>query len=145
MKHHVAIMKKSWGFLPKIASGSKVIESRWYNRKVEAWGKVSAGDTIYFKNSGEPVTLSAEVNYVLQFANLTPDKVKELLNTYGAQDGIDDKDLSDYYSILKDKKYCILIFLKSVGKVRPFNVSKTGFGALCAWLTADDVDLIKLE
>lgn len=143
--HHVAIMKKSWRLLSKIASGNKIIESRWYTRKVDAWGKVSAKDTIFFKNSGEPITLRAEVNYVLQFQNLTPTKVQELLDMYGVHDGINEEELPAYYELFKDKKYCILMFLTDVRPVRPFHISKAGFGAMSAWVTVEDVDTLKLE
>ena len=52
---HVAIMNKSWGLIPKILSGSKTIESRWYKTKRTPWDKIAKGDTVYFKNSGEQV------------------------------------------------------------------------------------------
>ena len=64
---HVAIMRRSWGLLEKILSGEKTIESRWYMQKSEPWESIDAGDIIYFKNSGAPVTLSASVDKVLQF------------------------------------------------------------------------------
>ena len=56
---HVATMRKSWEFLPKILSGEKTIESRWLKNKSVPWGRVCIGDTIYFKNTGEPVTAKA--------------------------------------------------------------------------------------
>lgn len=71
---HVAIMKPSWGLLPKILSGQKVIESRWYSTRHLPWGKINPGDTTYFKNSGGPVTIKARVDKVLSFENLTPPK-----------------------------------------------------------------------
>ena len=36
---HVAIMKKSWGLIPKILDGRKKIESRWGIHKCSPWGK----------------------------------------------------------------------------------------------------------
>jgi ASC-1-like (ASCH) protein len=88
MADHLAIMRKSWGFLPKILRGEKTIESRWYKHKHVPWDKITPGDVVYFKNSGEPVSVKAVVSRVLQFANLTPQRVKELLDEYGEQDGI---------------------------------------------------------
>lgn len=82
-------MKKSWGLLPKILSGEKTIESRWYQTKRPPWGKISAGDTVYFKNSGEPVTVKSQISQVLTFENLTPDKIKNILEEYGKEDGIE--------------------------------------------------------
>lgn len=138
---HVAIMKKSWKLLPKILTGEKTIESRWYKTKREAWGKVKTGDTVYFKNSGEPVGVKAKVWKVLQFENLNQNKVKSILKKYGGGIGI--KNLSFFLNLLKNKKYCVLIFLKNPRKVNIFNVDKRGFGAPRAWLTIKNINQIK--
>lgn len=122
---HVAIMKKSLGFLPKIISGEKTIESRFYNSKRAPWGRVQSGDRIFFKNSGESVTVVAEVSKVL-YEN--PDKYISLI----------------CLEKLPEKKYPILIFLKDVKLIKPFNVSKKGFGAMTAWITVDNIDKIKI-
>jgi len=141
---HLAIMQKSWGLLPKIVSGGKTIESRWYLNKSAPWGKVKVGDTIYFKNSGESVATRATVNHVLQFADLTPTKVQSLLDEYGGADGIEPKDIPTYYERFKDKRYCILIFLRHVQLVEPFNIDKSGFGAQAAWVTASSIEALRI-
>lgn len=51
--HHVAIMKPSWKLIPKILSGEKTIESRWYQTRRAPWNGIAAGDVVYFKDSGE--------------------------------------------------------------------------------------------
>ncbi|MDD3170585.1 MAG: hypothetical protein WCX24_03540 [Candidatus Paceibacterota bacterium] len=70
-------MKKFWGLTKKILSGEKKIESRWYKAKYSPWDRIKKGERIYFKDSGEPVRLVAEVEKVLQFFGLTPKKVSE--------------------------------------------------------------------
>ena len=140
---HVAYMKKSWGLLPKILSSEKVIESRWYQSRYCPWGKIAAGDTVYFKNSGEFITVSAKVSQVLSFDNLTPAKVQEILGRYSRLDGIPSGKIFYYYNLFKDKKYCLLIFLTDVKKVAPFEINKSGFGAMSAWITVDNIDTIR--
>lgn len=110
---HLAIMRKSWGLLPKILSGEKVIESRWYKNKYSSWGKINKEDIVYFKNSGELVSVKATVSDVLAFSDLTPKKVSDILNDYGQKDGIARSDLDKYYEMFRDKNYCLLIFLKN--------------------------------
>lgn len=132
---HIAIMKPSWKLLPKILTGEKTIESRWYQTRRAPWNKIFAGDTVYFKNSGEPVTVIAKVQKVLQFDNLNSTKIESLLKKYGQQDGIEPKKIPYFMEIFKKKKYCLLIFLQNPRKVKPFEVDKTGFGAMTAWLT----------
>lgn len=137
--HHLAIMKKSWGLLPRIISGEKKIESRWYKTRRAPFGKVSPGDTVYFKDSGEPVTIKTKVSKVKYFENLNPKKVKDILNKYGGKDGIGIADINKFYALLKDKKYCMLVYLKDAKKIKPFKIDKTGFGAMSAWISVPNI------
>lgn len=142
---HVAIMKKSWGLTQKILTGEKTVESRWYKNRYRPWNQISSGDEIYFKDSGEPVTVKAKVYEVLQFENLTPRKVREILLKYAKDDGlgIDSEQIERFYKMFTDKKFCLIIFLKSVEEIRPFNIDKSGFGSQAAWLIVDDINEIR--
>jgi len=140
---HVAIMRKSWGLTDKILSGQKKIESRWYLNKYQPWDNIKAGEFVYFKDSGEPVKLRAEISRVMQFSNLTPKKVKEILDKYGKDDGLEKSEIPRFFKRFKDKKYCILVFLKNVRAVKPFTIDKTGFGAMAAWITVRSILKIK--
>ena len=110
---HLAIMRKSWGLTQKILNSQKKIESRWYSVKYRPWDAIKKGELIYFKDSGEPVRLKAEVNKVMQFDKLTPDRVREILNKYGHDDGLEKDKVQEFFERFKNKKYCILIFLKN--------------------------------
>jgi|SRR3989344_7871165 len=140
---HVAIMKKEWKFIDKILDGSKTIESRWYEAKRAPWGRIHKEDTIYFKNSGEVVSAKARVKKILQFSCLTPD-VKHILGVYGMDIGIDKKEAAEFFKKFRDKKYCILIFLKNPRKVKPFQISKKGFGAMASWISLKNINHIKI-
>lgn len=141
---HLAIMKKSWRMTEKILTGEKKIESRWYKAKYNPWDKIKAGETVYFKNSGEPVSLKAKVDKVMQISGLSPDKVKEILKKYGKADGIEEKMIGEFYRRFKGKKYCILIFLKNPAKIKPFQVNKKGFGTMSAWISVDKIKSLKV-
>ena len=136
---HLAIMRKSWRLTDKILSGQKKIESRWYSVKYKPWDNIKEGEVIYFKDSGGPVKIKAEVSKVMQFADLTPRRVREILDEYGKDDGIEPEKIPEFFERFKDKKYCMLIFLKNPIEINPFNIDKTGFGAMSAWLTVDDI------
>lgn len=71
---HLAIMRKSWELTDKILNGQKKIESRWYSVRYKPWGAIKKGETVYFKDSGGPVKIKAEVSRVIQFNSLTPKK-----------------------------------------------------------------------
>ena len=140
---HLAIMKKQWGLTQKILSGRKKIESRWYKIKYPPWDRIKPNETIYFKDTGDLVSLKAEVKRVLQFSDLTSKRVRQLLSEYGFNDGLEAEDIPKYYQMFKDKKYCLLIFLKNPQKIEPFDIDKTGFGAMSAWITTPDIKEIK--
>ena len=140
---HLAIMRKSWGLTQKILNSQKKIESRWYSVKYRPWDAIKKGELIYFKDSGEPVRLKAEVNKVMQFDKLTPDRVREILNKYGHDDGLEKDKFQEFFERFKNKKYCILIFLKNPQEIEPFEIDKTGFGAMSAWITVADISKIK--
>jgi len=155
---HVAIMKKSWGLIPKILTGEKKIESRWYQHKRAPWDKIKAGDTVFFKNSGEPVKIKAKVYKVLQFSDLNPVKAKEILEKYGKDIGIAENQPYTHSKIPErrvegrewvgmadflKKKYCLLIFLKNPVKIKSFQIDKSGFGSMSAWISVKNINKIK--
>ncbi len=142
---HVAIMRKSWGLTQKIISGQKKIESRWYKVKYAPWNRIKSDEVVYFKDSGEPVTIKAEVEKVIHFSDLTPEKVKEILCQYGQADGLGIDKIPKFFEMFKDKKYCMLIFLKNPQKIEPFEIDKSGFGAMSAWISIEDVNKIKVN
>ncbi|HUS49007.1 MAG TPA: ASCH domain-containing protein [Candidatus Paceibacterota bacterium] len=139
---HLAIMKKSWKLTEKILSGKKKIESRWYKSKYPPWDNIHPGEKIYFKNSGEEVVLKAEVERVLQFSNLTPKKVKEILHKYGNEIGIEIEEIPKFLEAFKSKNYCILIFIKNPQKIEPFKITKKGYGIMSAWITLENINKI---
>lgn len=136
-------MKKSWGLTQKILNGQKKIESRWYSVKYKPWDSIKEGEAVYFKDSGEPARIKAEVGKVVQFADLTPKRVREILDEYGKDDGIEQEKIPGFFERFKNKKYCMLIFLKNPVEIKPFDIDKTGFGAMSAWITIDDISKIK--
>ena len=98
---------------------------------------------VYFKNSGEPVFFRATVSRVFQFENLTPQRVKEILERYGKEDGVSREQMPFFFKLFKDKRYCILVFLVRPQRVRQFFINKKGFGAMASWISISSVNSIK--
>lgn len=138
-KDHVAYLSKSWKMLDKILDGRKTIESRWYVNKVNPWQNVSKGDVVYLKETGDPIRAKADVDDVLFFENLNKQSIDHILNEYGGRICLDES----HHHLLKNKKYCILIFLNNVEKIHPFEIDKRGFGIASAWLTVDGIDSLR--
>jgi len=108
------------------------------------WGRIKAGEHVYFKDSVEPVTIRAEISKVIQFSCLTPRKVREILDRYGKDDGIERGRIPEFFRMFKNKKYCILIFLKNPKRIEPFQIDKSGFGAMSAWICVEDISKIRI-
>ena len=142
---HVAILNKSWKLIPKIISGEKAIESRWYLNKTAPWNKVKEGDVIYFKDAGMSVEAKAEVAQIVQYEKYDAVTLNKIIDDYYGKGGIcfvaSKEEVLDWAS---GKKYCILIFLKNPQKVEPFEINKLGFGNACAWLCVNDINKVKM-
>lgn len=130
--HHLAILAKKRKLLGLILEGKKTIESRWYQTKRTPWDNIKAGDIIFFKDSGEPVTARADVEKVLQF-ELADRPAEEIIKEYGKRICINSS------KGLENKNYCILVFLKNPKRITPFSVNKKGYGLMSAWIAVDNI------
>jgi ASC-1-like (ASCH) protein len=144
--HHIAIMKKSWNMTEKIISGEKVVESRWYKSRYAPWDRIQKGDKIYFKDSGEPVTACAIVDKVEQYSELYDEKRKKILAAhdpkYLGAEGIMDEVLQ----YTEAKNYAIIIYLKDAKRIlKPFEIDKSGFGAMASWICVEDVEEVRIK
>lgn len=138
--HHVAIMKPSWHLIPKIVSGEKSVESRWYQVRCAPWNRVAAGDTIFFKDSGQPVTARAEVERVLQISLKDIVDARKIIRDFGKELCLVEKDPATWKSF---PRYCVLMFLKNPSALKePIEIDKTGFGSAAAWLTVPHIAAI---
>ena len=136
---HVAILSKKFNFLSKILSGQKSIESRWTINRKPPYKTISPGDTVYFKNSGEAVTLRAAVSHVLFFQRLDLHEIRRILTEYGPNMGV----TIDYARKVQKARYCTLIFLKNPHLVPPFTINKKGYGMMAAWITVPNISAIR--
>ena len=137
---HVAIMKKSWGLTEKILSGEKKIESRWYQTKRMPWGKIKAGETVFFKNSGEGVVAKAVVSDIMQFQIKSESEAEKIVKKFGKEICLLNRDVKTWDKL---PKYCLLIFLKNPVRIKPFEIDKTGFGMMSAWISVKNINKIK--
>lgn len=131
---HVAILKDAP--LEKILSGVKTIESRWLANKSAPWGRVAAGDTLFFKRSGGDVEARACVKDVRQYENVDERLACAIIKKHGTALAIDETSLGQWHNRAKTK--CCLLFLDDVTHLEPFPIDKTGFGAMSAWLCLKD-------
>ncbi|WKZ23849.1 MAG: ASCH domain-containing protein [Candidatus Dojkabacteria bacterium] len=140
--HHLAILNPKRKLLDKILSGEKTIESRWYVHKIAPWGKITAGDVVYFKDAGKHVTVHATVHKVIQKKLQTPADALPFLKQFAKQIQLSEDALANLEWLHK-KRYMILIFLSKPQKTQPFSINKQGYGSACAWISVPDIELLK--
>lgn len=136
---HLAILSKKRKLLSKILSKEKRIESRWYKFRKPPVGCIASGDTIYFKETGDPVSAKAKVEKVISYKNLNPKLITEIIRKHGELIGIN----LDFLDSVKEKRFCTLIFLKQAQKIKPFKIDKRGYGLMNAWISVPDISVLK--
>lgn len=140
--HHIAIMKKSWGLIPKILSGEKTIESRWYQSRISPWNNISAKDTVYFKNSGGLIEARANVSKVFQFEFKNISEIKNVVKKYGKDICLIERNPEKWGRV---PRYGILIKLENPKIIpKPFQINKSGFGSASAWIVVKDIKKIRV-
>jgi len=145
---HIAILNPKWGLLPKILSGEKTIESRWYVNRVSPYKEFFENPNpkkhkIYFKDSGKPITAVSGLKKIEIYDSLTPIKIKEVLNKYYKEIGFGKNRIDSIANEYKNKNYCILLYLDNPRRIEAFDINKKGFGSACAWMSLDDINKIK--
>ena len=139
---HIAIMKKSWGLIPKILSGEKKIESRWHQTKRAPWNRVTKDETVYFKNAGEGIIAQATISEVMQYEIHTPKDLKDILDKYAKDTCLTKTNPKEWGRL---PRYCILLRLTCPKKIsKPFHITKKGFGIGAAWICIEDIANITL-
>lgn len=127
---HIAILKQP--FFDMVLSGEKTIESRWSMNKTAPYNKISVGDKIYFKQSGEPVTAFGVAKKV-KFYELSPQMVQDIRLKYGKEIWTDK--FEDWQGT-KCKRFCTLIWLGDVQTISPIEVERSfGNGWKCLYET----------
>ena len=116
---HLAILRQP--FLNMILSGEKTIETRWSMHKIAPYNKLSIGDEILLKETSKDVIATAKVKDFKYF-ELTPHIADEIKQKYGKEIGVYKFENWENY---RNKKYCTLIWLENVEKVKPFKVKRS--------------------
>lgn len=115
---HLAIMSK--GYIEKILSGEKTIESRFSKNRISPFHRVNVGEKVYLQEVGKSVTAMFEIGDVIYFEDLNEKSIEEIRHKYQAQIAADDS----FWKDKKTSKYGTLIFISNPIKVAPFKVYK---------------------
>jgi hypothetical protein len=79
-----------------------------------------------------------------QFSDLNEKKIQDILKTYSHADLWTNSILTEISNYVRWKKYCIIVHLKNPCAVKPFEINKTGYGIMSAWICIDDIEKIRI-
>ncbi len=110
MTKHLAVFDSATVRL--IFEGEKKIDGRFSRIKIAPFGKVSAGDVVYIKVSGENIVGHFIVDRVLYFDHPKAEELAELMRKYAKSLAI----VKTFWLSHEKVNYLTLMFIKSVSK-----------------------------
>lgn len=111
MAVHLAIVRSA--YLDALLRGHKTIEARLSRLRCDPFGRIRAGERIYFKRVSGPVRATALAHRVEMFANLRPIDVLRLRGVYNDRIRAD----AAFWAGRATARYATLVFLCGVEPV----------------------------
>lgn len=109
------------GYIEKILSEEKRIESRFSKNRITPYQNILPGDMVYMQEVGKNVTATFKVKDVLFFECHSEADIDKIRAQYGKDICADD----DFWELKKNAKYATLIFVADPKTVEPFKVYKS--------------------
>ena len=128
--------------MERILSGEKSIIIRGATGRKMPYGRVNAGDTLYFLNNDAEglVKARASVMSVLNSDPLTEEGSLRLISDHQAGLQLTDKQLKRWGG----KRYLVLIWIEKPEEVKYFRVDKSAYGNMDDWLPVGNIESVKL-
>ncbi len=137
MSVHVAILKPQ--YLRLILAGRKTIESRLTLTAQPPFLQVSAGERLFFKQSGGPFGATALARQVESFANVTRDQMRRFYTELNERIQGD----REHWVQKRDANFATFIHLRDI---EPLDVGPDyGRANMKAWFVLDDADTVLLD
>ena len=108
MSEHVAVVREP--YLGLIAMGLKTVESRLSVSRCAPFGRVSAGDVVWFKRPGGGCEVRARCGRVRSWEGLTPGGVAEIRREFGERVAAP----ASYWREKRGSRFATLVWLEGV-------------------------------
>ena len=138
---HVVYVDHKAGELEHLISGDKTIILRGATGRKLPYGRVDAGDVLYFiRNNGEGlIRAKGFVSKVYNSERMNREESTKLVDTH--KDGLQ---LSTrQYKKYAGKRYLVLITVEQVSEVEPFRIDRSDYGNMDDWLPVKDITTVK--
>jgi hypothetical protein len=135
---HVVYLDTAAKEMVNILAGKKTMILRGATGRKMPYGRVKAGDMLYFLNNDAEglVKARASVMRVLNSEALIEEGSLQLINQHQAGLQLTEKQLKRWGG----KRYLVLIWIGKAEEVKPFKVDKSAYGNMDDWLPVGDIE-----
>jgi len=139
---HVVYLDAAAREMDRVLSGEKTMIIRGATGRKMPYGRVNAGDALYFLNNDSEglIRAKAAVSSVLNSDALTEEESHRLVEEYQRQLQLTEKQRNRWGG----KRYLVLIGIEKVVALPPFGVDKSDYGNMDDWLMVGEIGKVKL-
>jgi hypothetical protein len=137
---HVVYLDAAAKEMVNILAGKKTMILRGATGRKMPYGRVEAGDMLYFLNNDAEglVKARASVVRVLNSDALTEEGSLQLINEHLVGLQLTEKQLKRWGG----KRYLVLIWIEKAEEVKPFRVDKNAYGNMDDWLPVGKIESV---
>ncbi len=139
---HVVYLDFKAKEMESLLQGTKKMVIRGATGRKMPYGRVNEGDILYFINNNAEGVVKAKgiVDFVLNSDKMTKDESLALIQQYQSELQLTDSQLKRW----SGKRYLVLIRVKDVKEVQPFEIDKSDFGNMDDWLQVGEISSVQI-
>ena len=139
---HIVYVDAKANELDKLLSGEKTMIIRGATGRKLPYGRVFAGDILYFINNNAEglVKARAKVTSVFNSEKMANEESTELVEKHQGKLQLTDKQFKRWAG----KRYLVLVEVSEVEVVAPFPIDKSDYGNMDDWLPVEDIESVRL-
>jgi hypothetical protein len=138
---HVVYLDTKARELEKLLAGKKSMIVRGAAGRKLPYGRVDAGDCLFFiQNNGDGmVRASGRVGSVFHSEKLTEDQSSQLLKTYQAKLALTPEQIKRWTG----KRYLVLVDVTNLQAAGPFPIDRSEYGNMDDWLIVENIERVR--
>ena len=140
---HVVYLDASAKELDLLLSGKKTMIIRGATGRKMPYGRVNAGDMLYFINNNAEgmVRASAKVKSVLNSDKLTGKESARLVDRHQAKLQLTPRQVARWAG----KRFLVLIEVGGLKSLEPFGIDRSAYGNMDDWLPVEEIRNVKVK
>ena len=140
---HVVYLDASAKELDLLLSGKKTMIIRGATGRKMPYGRVNAGDMLYFINNNAEgmVRASAKVKSVLNSDKLTAEESARLVDSHQAKLQLTPRQVARWAG----KRFLVLIEVGGLKSLEPFGIDRSAYGNMDDWLPVEEIRRVKVK